>query len=259
MNRVNTVHIDAPFGVIGTPLSDWQASESLARTPGVSIDALIPRGARLVIAAPHPDDEVLACGGLLAAMADRVEDLHLISVTDGDASHPGSGLWPVPRLRAQRRLESECALTRLGLDVSRLSWQRLSLPDARVGEYQDTLLAALTQALRPGDFLLSTWRYDGHGDHEAVGRAAALAARGQEATLLEVPVWAWHWAHPEDPRLPWGRAYKLLLDEDQLARKREAIRAHASQLHGDPTTGAPPVLDRATLERLLQPFELIFT
>jgi LmbE family N-acetylglucosaminyl deacetylase len=259
MNRTSALLKDAPFGVSGTPLRDWNASQALQRTPGVTLDALIPQGTRLVVIAPHPDDEVLACGGLLAAMAERISDLHLISVTDGDASHPGSQLWPVQRLRAQRRLESECALTRLGLDVAHLSWQRLNLPDARVGQHEHDLVDILTASLSPGDFVLTTWRHDGHGDHEAVGRAAAQAALAKGATLLEAPVWAWHWAEPEDERLPWGSAYKLLLDDDQLQRKREAIRAHASQLHGDPTTGAAPVLDRQTLERLLQPFELIFT
>jgi LmbE family N-acetylglucosaminyl deacetylase len=259
MNRPTHAVADAPFGVIGTPLHQWQASEALARVPEIPIEALIPQGSRLVVAAPHPDDEVLACGGLLAAMAERIGDLHLISLTDGDASHPGSQLWPVPRLRAQRLLESECALARLGLDVARLSWQRLALPDSRVAEHEAQLTAALAQQLRPGDFLLTTWRHDGHGDHEAAGRAAAQAARAQGASLLEMPVWAWHWAHPEDPRLPWGRARKLQLSEDQLMRKRHAIRAHVSQLHDDPTTGASPVLDRTTLERLLQPFELVFT
>jgi LmbE family N-acetylglucosaminyl deacetylase len=259
MSRGHAIANDAPFGVVGTPLHEWQASRALRRAPVVSIDDLIPPGARLVVVAPHPDDEVLACGGLLAAMAERVADLHLISVTDGDASHPGSQQWPVARLRAQRRVESESALARLGLDLSRLSWQRLALPDARVAEHEAVLMSALCRELQAGDYVLATWRHDGHGDHEAVGRAAAQAARLQGAHLLEVPVWAWHWAHPEDPRLPWGRARKLLLSDEQLERKREAIRAHASQLHDDPSTGAPPVLDRATLERLLQPFELVFT
>lgn len=259
MNRASAVKADAPFGVVGTPLPEWQASQALQRVPEVSIEELIPQGARLVVVAPHPDDEVLACGGLLAAMANRVESVQLVSVTDGDASHPGSQLWPVPRLRAQRRVESECALARLGFDLSRLVWHRLAMPDAQVAAHEAALVDRLSAQLQPGDYILATWRHDGHGDHEAVGRAAAQAARAKGAILLEVPVWAWHWAHPEDPRLPWGRARKLMLDDQQLERKRQAIRAHASQLHDDPSTGAPPVLDRTTLERLLQPFELVFT
>jgi LmbE family N-acetylglucosaminyl deacetylase len=41
-----------------------------------------------------------------------------------------------------------------------------------------------------------------------------------------------------------------------LARKRQAIAAHASQVSRDGQT--PAVLSGETLERLLQPFELVF-
>ena len=74
--------------------------------------------------------------------------------------------------------------------------------------------------------------------------------------LLEVPVWAWYWAEPEDTRLPWERAYKVQLDADALQRKQQAITAHVSQLETDGER--PPVLPAETLECLMQPFELVF-
>lgn len=247
-----------PFGVPGTPLSDWQNSMALRAVHPITLDELVPPGARLIVLAPHPDDEVLTCGGLLAAMAPRQKDVHLISVTDGEASHPGSAQWPQSTLRAERRKESERAIARLGLDVSQLSWQRLAMADGQVADRADALLALLTDALRATDVVLSTWRHDGHCDHEAVGHCAAQAAASTGARLLEIPVWAWHWAEPNDPRIPWDRARKLLLTDEHMQRKRHAITAHDSQLHNDASTGAPPVLDFATLERLLQPFELVF-
>ena len=70
--------------------------------------------------------------------------------------------------------------------------------------------------------------------------------------LIEVPVWAWHWARPDDARIPWARAHKYLLDPQVLAQKRQAIAAHVSQV------SPPAVLSRETLERLMQPFELVF-
>ncbi|RMO56495.1 LmbE-like protein [Pseudomonas syringae pv. aptata] len=79
------------------------------------------------------------------------------------------------------------------------------------------------------------------------------------AQFHEVPVWAWHWADPEDQRLPWDRARKLLLDPVTLAHKRNAAQAFTSQLQGDPAIGLSPVLPDAVLERLLQPFEVVFT
>ncbi|MCY1389845.1 bacillithiol biosynthesis deacetylase BshB1 [compost metagenome] len=242
----------------GTPLSQWRASPLLQQVPAVSVQELVPEGHRLVVVAPHPDDEVLGCGGLLAMMSGREADVVIVSVTDGDASHPGSSTWPAARLRDERPQESQRALACLKLDITRLRWHRLGLPDTRVQQFEDQLCSHLVDVLRPGDRVLTTWRHDAHGDHEAVGRSCANAVQLANARLLEVPVWAWHWASPQDPRLPWQRARKLLLDEATLARKRLAVNAHTSQLHEDAGTGAPAVLTPTTLDRLLQPFEMFF-
>lgn len=249
---------DNPIRGDGTSLAQWQASSQLAVVPSISPHLLLPDGNRLVVVAPHPDDEVLMCGGWLAAMSGHEDRLLLVSVTDGDASHRGSFLWPASRLRAVRPRESRQALACLGLDTERLQWLRLGLADSQVADSEARLAATLCDLLRPGDRVLTTWRHDGHCDHEAVGRACARAASQCAARLLEVPVWAWHWAAPNDARLPWLRARKMPVDPARLARKREAIAAHVSQLHPDPSTQAPPILSPAALERLLQPFELIF-
>ncbi|MFK3971861.1 PIG-L deacetylase family protein [Pseudomonas sp. NPDC087358] len=247
-----------PFGVPGTPLSEWQHSSALRSVTPIDLDVLIPPGRRLVVIAPHPDDEILACGGLLAAMNHRQQDVQLIAVTDGEGSHPHSTQWPPSRLISQRREESQRALAHLGLEVSRLDYRRLGIADGQVADSADALVHQLSQGLRADDILLTTWRHDGHCDHEATGHAAAQAAANTGATLLEMPVWAWHWAEPNDPRIPWDQARKFLLSDAQLLRKRQAISAHISQLQTDSSTGQPPVLSPATLERLLQPFELVF-
>jgi LmbE family N-acetylglucosaminyl deacetylase len=104
--------------------------------------------------------------------------------------------------------------------------------------------------------VVTTWQSDGHCDHEATGRAVAFATSQRQACLIEVPVWAWHWARPQDPRIPWARAHKLMLDAQLVAKKRQAINAHVSQVSTEGRASA--VLDRETIERLLQPFELVF-
>ncbi len=246
------------FHGTGTTLAQWQASRALQSVPTISRDLLLPAGHRLVVVAPHPDDEVLMCGGLLANLAVDDNELLLISVTDGTGSHPDSTLWPVERLRRERPRESAEALSRLGFDPRTVEWRRLELADSAVADSHETLLQQLCAVLRSGDRVLTTWRHDGHCDHEAVGRACASASRRCQAQLLEVPVWAWHWAHPEDPRLPWLRARKLAVPAHTLERKRAALAAHRSQVLADPSTGRPAILSTATLERLLQPFELVF-
>jgi LmbE family N-acetylglucosaminyl deacetylase len=240
----------------GTTLAEWQASDCLAQVPTITHRQLVPAGQRLVVVAPHPDDEVLGCAGILAGMQGNEAGVLIIAVTDGEASHPQSRHWTPTRLRRQRPMESTHALARMGLDVDALDWQRLALPDSAVETQEAWLVERLAALIRPGDRVITTWRRDGHCDHEATGRATACAVARHQACLIEVPVWAWHWARPNDARVPWARAHKYLLAPHVLARKRQAIAAHASQVSRDGQT--PAVLSGETLERLLQPFELVF-
>lgn len=80
---------------------------------------------RILILAPHPDDEVLAAGGLIAMSlaASRPPQVQVVVVTDGDASYAAAWLnghnpasrRSFHRLGAERREESRAALTSLGL------------------------------------------------------------------------------------------------------------------------------------------------
>lgn len=242
----------------GTSLQAWNGSKKLAQLASISADELVPPNSRAVIIAPHPDDEVLGCGGLMHQLAQLGRPLKLISVTDGSASHPGSSTWPAERLSVIRPQESAEALRRLDLPMHSLQWIRGGFADTSVAQQEDQLTAFIERYLEPTDVVFTTWANDGHSDHEAVGRASARAAHAVGARLHEVPIWAWHWASPEDDRLPWERARKILLEPADIARKRHAAHAFASQLEGDPQIGLPPVLAADVLERLMQPFEVVF-
>lgn len=243
----------------GTSLAAWHRSSKLAAVPAITADILVPPNSRAVIVAPHPGDEVLSCGGLMSQLALLQRTLALISVSDGGGSHPGSALWPEQRLKILRPQESVDALVRLGLGSTAIDWSRGGYPDGQLAEYEDQLVDFLSYHLQATDRVFATWAQDGPPDHEAVGRAAARACEQVGAQLYEVPIRAWHWADPEDERLPWERARKLLLDPATHARKREAALAFSSQLQGDPGVGLSPALPSGILERLLQPFELVFT
>lgn len=233
-----------------TPAAAWRNCSLLERLPRISREQLLPAGHRLVVVAPHPDDEVLACGGLLASLA-RTDGNLLISVTDGEGSHPGSTVWSPGRLRAIRQEESHTALIRLGLDLESWHWRRLHLPDGAVDA--NVLAERLCEMIAPGDRLISTWRSDGHCDHEATGLACAQAAAQCGARHYETPIWAWHWSTPGDPRLPWARACRFDLGHEAVMRKRDAILAHTSQHEGP-----EPVLSACLLDTLLQPYEVYF-
>ncbi|VVN93073.1 PIG-L deacetylase family protein [Pseudomonas fluorescens] len=240
------------------PAQVWNSALQLDNIPVINTSTLVPPGARVVVIAPHPGDEVVSCGGLLQLLASLGHPLQLISITDGSASHPGSNLWSAKRLSVFRPQESVEALRRLGLPMHSLKWIRGGFTDNALAEQEQQLTQFIARYLRPGDVVFSIWREDGHVDHDAVGRATARAAAMVDAHLREIPLGAWHWPAREQGLIPWQRARKIRLDSWTVARKSHATHAYASQLDGEPAIGIAPMLSRPVLERLRLPYEIVF-
>lgn len=249
---MGAVVFDRQISGEGTPEARWQAWPGLDQLPLVSLDDLVPPGSRAVVVAPHPDDEVIGFGGLLALLAARQSDSLVITLTDGEASHPGSRQWPPRQLADARIAESLAGLRQLGLKPH--SQRRLSLPDGGLAACGDMLAQRLNELLRPGDVVFSTWQLDGHPDHEAAGQATARVCRQRGCRHWQAPVWMWHWALPGDARVPWSQMRRLALPGNTLRQKTAALDAHQTQL-APQDTGAPAVLPGFALARMLRGFE----
>jgi LmbE family N-acetylglucosaminyl deacetylase/SAM-dependent methyltransferase len=227
----------------GTPVEAWEADPRLLALP--PLDGAVDRSAvsRLVVLAAHPDDETLGAGGLIADAAARGVPVTVVVVTDGAASHPGSST-SAEDLVATRAEEARVAVHLLGPDVELVQW---SIADGAVREAR----AEITERLRPllpgpDGLLVAPWRGDGHRDHRVLGEIAAeLVAEEDQAgtTLLEYPIWLWHWGSPDHPDVPWPSLRLSPLDAAADAAKRSALAAYVSQRR--PLSDAPedaPVL-----------------
>jgi LmbE family N-acetylglucosaminyl deacetylase len=229
----------------------------LSATPFVDFATLIPPGHRIVVVAPHPDDEVIGCGGLLAAAAERNDNpVALIAVTDGEACYPPSRHCTRQQLAAIRRAESMEALTRLGLTPASIA--RLGLPDGEVRKNSKILVQQLQRLLRPADVVITTWRHDGHADHDAVGAVAAGRPHQRGAQLIEVPIWAWHRPAVGELRSRGVRASRLALTTRWEVRKEYALEAYASQVRPPAPLPSYPALAPHLLGSWLRDWEAMF-
>lgn len=238
---------------LGTPESTWRAWNGLAALDTLDLH---PPPARAVVVAPHPDDEVLGVGGTLALLTTAGVSVRVVTVTDGEASHPHSPTRTPTALAEIRRAEQHLALARLGLDQAQV--HRCGLPDGHLDRHEADLADTLTGLLDEHTWCLATWAHDGHPDHEAAGRAAARAASLTGARLLGFPVWAWHWARPADSRVPWRTAYRVPLPAALARAKRHAVRAFASQL--EPLSAQPgdeAIIGPSAVARLTRGYEVI--
>lgn len=230
----------------GTGEPVWHRWLAHLRCHELSSADWLPLGARLVVVAPHPDDEVLGCGGLIATHTAQGGEVLLVGVTDGEASHDGAPSSRREFLACIRRNEQWQGLRLLGLPRPQVL--NLALGDGQVRLQGDLLLEKLMALLRPGDVVVSTWEHDGHPDHDATGEMARRASAAIGCAYLAAPVWMWHWATPGDDRVPWLRLRGLPLTADASAQKTAALAAHRSQL-GPRSEQLGAVLDPAIVAR----------
>ena len=190
--------------------------------------SLVEDRAPLLVLAPHPDDESLGCGLVLAERWRRGLAAHVACLTDGGASHPGSRAWPRARLAALRRRELREAIALLGGAPAR-DLTCLGHPDAALasrGAALDAALLALVDRLG-AEMLLAPSHEDPHCDHVAAAEAAGrLAARRPRLRLWHYPVWS-RWSEWEAGRDVAGHRLDL---PARRAAKRAAIAAHRSQM-----------------------------
>ena len=232
----------------GTTVGEWLVGE---RPPPLDVSDC----RRLIVVGAHPDDETLGFGGTSAQLAAAGVEVQVVAATDGGAAYPSISVFDRIGLERVRRTELIKATSSLGVGAPLF----LGFPDGAVTEHEDTLTDRLIEILDGADsgtWLAATWRGDGHPDHEAVGRAAAATVAHTGATLLEYPIWMWHWATPGDPDVPWERARSVELDRAALGRKQHAAQCFRSQFES--TATQPAVLPPFVLRRLLAVGEVVF-
>lgn len=170
----------------------------------------IPARSVLVLA-PHPDDEVLGCGGSIIRHVQSGVPVRVVIVTDGAM---GEGASRAEKA-AVREAESRGAAEILGYGEPEF-WR---LPDQGVA-YNESLVQRLVDAMGDADLVYAPSLLEMHPDHRILAMAAAEAVRrhggGARIAFYEVGV----------PLRP-----NLLLDISAVeARKQAAVRCFASQL-----------------------------
>ena len=246
--RTSAGALDGP--PVGLALVErWRRSIIVRRLPRFA-----PPTGRVLVVAPHPDDEVFGIGGTLALAAASGAVVEVLAVTDGEASHARSEAVTADELRLRRADERREALQRLGLGAAAVD--RLGLPDGALASVGGLMAAAIAERLDASTTCFATWRHDGHPDHDAVGRAAVAACRRTGARLIEYPVWAWD--RCPTGAFPWARARRVPLGSEVDAAKRAAAAAFTSQLAPlGPEPADGPVVRPESLAQMLRPYEVV--
>lgn len=214
-------------------------------------------GGRVMVVAPHMDDESLGCGLLLATHPDKTR-VHVVFATDGSRSpEPADGeRGRAAGLVTQRESEAREALSVLGIPPANARF--LGFEDGSLARDGARLSAALVECARDlsPQHLFVPFRYDWHPDHVAVNQAVC-EARNQGHIDAEVVE---YFVYSQRRLLPAGdiRAY---LPSEALRRlgpgpewatrlKRRALECHHSQTTRYFDGQARPILTPELLDRV---------
>ncbi len=177
----------------------------------------------VLVLAPHPDDDVIGCGGFLARLIQEnpAAAVRVIYVTDGSACGTKGTRREVADLR---RREAAEAARLLGLSPTCLAaWDE---PDRGLAVTRE-IVSRLVEALRSvkPDLLLLPFPLDAHGDH-AVTALIARQALDEVAEVagarLEPACWCYETWTPVIPT--------ILVDVTPvIEQKMAALAAHRSQ------------------------------
>ena len=145
----------------------------LTEAEAIPYEPALLRGERLLVLAPHPDDEVIGCGGLIAQHLREHRAVRIVIATDGAVGGDA----------AARETEARRGIAALGgAEVVFLGFRDRTLGGDAAARIREQLLD-----FRP-DLVLVPSPIEIHPDHVALSRAFCDLIQGDETLFADLAV-----------------------------------------------------------------------
>lgn len=172
--------------------------------------------ARVLVVAPHMDDEVIPCGGALLLHRRQGSTIRVVFATDGSAGVSDAAI--ANTLKRVRSAEARAVRDYVGFD----DLVELGFPDGQLARHEDALANSLSEQIRSfrPSIIFCPFPTDGHGDHMATAWAVGAATRLAQwrGEIFAFEVWTTLWPN-------------VLVDITSVAEQKErAIRLYESQM-----------------------------
>ena len=135
-----------------------------------------PRQRRILVIAPHPDDDVFGPGGTLLKAIQKGAEVHVVYVTDGENDARREAI----RDDARRSCDA------LGATYTFLGCETMNIPLA--DEQVNRSLSSLLQNIRP-QAIFTAFLLDDHDDHRRANELLLTVAR--DLDLGKAEIWAY--------------------------------------------------------------------
>lgn len=188
---------------------------------------------RIIIFAPHPDDETISCGGYIQRAIKNRSNVYVVLITDGNKRHK----------KMIRYKEFKNATSKLGIKEENLIF--LNYPDGKVSNFKNELFEDFYEIIRvyKPDIVFIPIVYDNHKDHKISGEILReILSNFEDIKVYQYLVHHDYFPQPlkYDPNLYilppintlnfHSRWYSFILTDEEIEIKKEAILIYKSQL-----------------------------
>lgn len=197
---------------------------------------------KILVIAPHPDDEVLGCGGTIAKHATNGDEVHLCIVTK---TYPPD--WSDEyRKNIERQIEKSAEI--LGIKVvHKLGFPTVKLDTIPQKELNDSI-SNIVDEVKP-DILYIPHNSDLNKDHGIVFNACLIAARPVNNSIKRVfsyeTLSETEWGQSAEPFVP--NTYVDI--SETMERKKDAMKAYASELKEPPHPRSLKIIEALAKKR----------
>ena len=199
----------------------------------------------ILIIAPHPDDEILGCAGLIQKSLAEGHHVNVIIMSGGGKSHSGCCNITADELVRNRRKLSKEAAKIIGLPDKNMHFLDYHDGDIDYEDEETNRLMGLISDINPGVIFIPH-KGEGWRDHiQTAEIVKKLVARNESVCIYEYCVWFWYYNYWH---INWRDARILNMTKEQHLKKKSAIDAYIKPLApcGKPYSGVlPKVLIKA--------------
>jgi N-acetylglucosamine malate deacetylase 1 len=202
---------------------------------------------RILVIAPHPDDEVLGCGGTIAQHAARGADVHVLVVFDGAAGDPDERFISFDYV-GRRQREARAGGRALGVS----DYTFWGFPEGHLATEEEIdagaeRLSEFIAEFQP-EVVLAPWAGDEQLDHQAVSAAVSrvLDKVTSDDAAPEFETWGFEvWSRLQpDHQIDVSDVWKSKVEAIEQHKTQLAYRDLLGQMRGLAETGGAGPCER---------------
>ena len=180
----------------------------------------------VLIIAPHPDDEVLGCTGLMDILVKSRKSVSVLFLSEGEGIAKHSNYAKEEIIEIRRKLALK-ALSSLGINEDKV--QFLSFPDGNFKAVSDNEINKLQSIIQSGNFktIFYPHHWDGSPDHNFASEVVVdILKHTHDVNSYEYCVWLWH-------HMKMYKAFSLDYKNVYLLNIDTEIKANAISIYTD--------------------------